>query len=650
MAELQLDPAMAGLGGGGGSAVGDGGSSGRGPPSPRPAGPTPRGHGRQSTAVAQTLEPGPGPPERAGGGGAARWVRLNVGGTYFVTTRQTLGREPKSFLCRLCCQEDPELDSDKDETGAYLIDRDPTYFGPILNYLRHGKLIITKELAEEGVLEEAEFYNIASLVRLVKERIRDNENRTSQGPVKHVYRVLQCQEEELTQMVSTMSDGWKFEQLISIGSSYNYGNEDQAEFLCVVSRELNNSTNGIVIEPSEKAKKYEQTLHQRQVVLAAGSSSAPELRIHPRRSEMRRHCTALQPAPWHTCALMTSQAGCRGWLHPNYDISSTSAILRERASGNSSQRMLEDQVLCPICLEVFRNPVTTACGHNFCMSCLQSFWDHLAAIGETYYCPQCRETFPTRPRLCKNVILGEMVTCFTQAKSQTSGPLWNLAGPTDVACDFCSPQKLRSVKSCLQCMASLCEKHLRSHFEDQVFQDHQLLEPVWDLKNRLCRKHLKLRQLYCRTEGSCVCGTCLLEEHKNHDTTPLEDERARKEVEVRKIQANVENQMLIIASDSQKHHGRVSFLSKLIQTMRYEVNNCFSEILHEIKQLQIQVLEFVEKEEAAALGNLGSSIQQSHNRLLTLEGDSVWLQSLLTNRSDEQFLQAKPPSRPRTPL
>lgn len=44
------------------------------------------------------------------------------------------------------------------------------------------------------------------------------------------------------------------DQLISIGSSYNYGNEDQAEFLCVVSRELNNSTNGIVIEPSEKAK------------------------------------------------------------------------------------------------------------------------------------------------------------------------------------------------------------------------------------------------------------------------------------------------------------------------------------------------------------------------------------------------------------
>merc|ERR1739842_71925 len=115
--------------------------------------------------------------DKSGATRPREWVKLNVGGTNFLTTRTTCCKDPNSFLCRLV-QEDPELlHTDKDETGAYLIDRDPTYFGPVLNYLRHGKLVINKDLAEEGVLEEAEFYNITDLIRLVKERINQRDNR-----------------------------------------------------------------------------------------------------------------------------------------------------------------------------------------------------------------------------------------------------------------------------------------------------------------------------------------------------------------------------------------------------------------------------------------------------------------------------------------
>lgn len=46
----------------------------------------------------------------------SQWVKLNVGGTVFLTTRTTLCRDPKSFLYRLI-QDEPDLNSDK----VYLI-------------------------------------------------------------------------------------------------------------------------------------------------------------------------------------------------------------------------------------------------------------------------------------------------------------------------------------------------------------------------------------------------------------------------------------------------------------------------------------------------------------------------------------------------
>ncbi|KAA0203776.1 hypothetical protein HAZT_HAZT004272 [Hyalella azteca] len=178
-------------------------------------------------------------------GDKKEWVKLNVGGTCFLTTRTTLTKDPESLFAKLINDDISGMVTDgKDENGAIMFDRDPTYFSPILNFLRHGKMVINKDVAEEGVLEEAEFFNVAEAIRLVRERIRVRDNEKQQRPAgkQHMYRVLQCHENELTQLISTMSDGWDFEQVINIGSQYSYGSEDQAEFLCVVSREYSTAS------------------------------------------------------------------------------------------------------------------------------------------------------------------------------------------------------------------------------------------------------------------------------------------------------------------------------------------------------------------------------------------------------------------------
>ena len=104
-----------------------------------------------------------------------------------------------------------------------------------------------------GVLEEAEFYNITQLIKLVKDRIKSRSGEPTSNRT-NVYRVLQCHEDELTQMVSTLSDGWKFEQLVNIGSQYNYGNGDHSEFLCVVSRECQNEEQSASSSSNDRGK------------------------------------------------------------------------------------------------------------------------------------------------------------------------------------------------------------------------------------------------------------------------------------------------------------------------------------------------------------------------------------------------------------
>ncbi|VDK61345.1 unnamed protein product [Onchocerca ochengi] len=194
------------------------------------------------------------------------WIRLNVGGTIFQTTRQTLCREANSFLARLC-KENDELPSQKDETGAILIDRDPEYFAPVLNYLRHGKLVVNKNVSIEGVLEEAEFYNLPRLIQLCTERLAEFGLKKAKQ-TKHVYRVLQCHEEELTNVVSAMSDGWKLVQLIPVGQ-FQYQSDMQSEFLCVVSREFpdNEIKNGEHTDLTDRVKALQQKARRKPLVL-----------------------------------------------------------------------------------------------------------------------------------------------------------------------------------------------------------------------------------------------------------------------------------------------------------------------------------------------------------------------------------------------
>ncbi|XP_058796015.1 BTB/POZ domain-containing protein KCTD9 isoform X2 [Phymastichus coffea] len=112
----------------------------------------------------------------------SEWIMLNVGGKCFSTTRSTLiNNEPTSMLARMFNNNEKNkwnmLPSQQDHNGAYLIDRSSTYFEPLLNYLRHGQLIIDPGLNPAGLLEEARFFRIEGAVEILEEMVKEEDKK-----------------------------------------------------------------------------------------------------------------------------------------------------------------------------------------------------------------------------------------------------------------------------------------------------------------------------------------------------------------------------------------------------------------------------------------------------------------------------------------
>ncbi len=84
--------------------------------------------------------------------------------------------------------------------------------------------------------------------------------------------------------------------------------------------------------------------------------------------------------------------------------------------------------MCPVCLDLLKDPVIIPCGHSYCKSCITVCWDQEDQM-RVYSCPQCRQTFSSRPALATNTMVAEVVE---------KRPADCYAGAGDVQCDVCT--------------------------------------------------------------------------------------------------------------------------------------------------------------------------------------------------------------------
>ncbi|XP_024288791.1 E3 ubiquitin/ISG15 ligase TRIM25 [Oncorhynchus tshawytscha] len=277
----------------------------------------------------------------------------------------------------------------------------------------------------------------------------------------------------------------------------------------------------------------------------------------------------------------------------------------------------EQELTCSICLDLFNDPVSTPCGHNFCQGCIGGYW----ASSTTCTCPLCKHQFPERPQLNINRVFAHIAEKYKEAHYGTGKPhMSDVNTPGAMAnsnpfleemikCDVCTGKKQVAISSCLTCTASYCEAHVQPHLNTPFYANHQLLEPREALRGRTCPLHHRLLEVYCRTDQICICAICVLEEHRTHRTVSVQTERVNKQKLIGKTELEIQNRI-------EGKHFRLNELKSRLETVRNYARGEMSEVEQLLGELSRSV-DRIREELVGGMEEKRASVETRGERLVT---------------------------------
>ncbi|XP_034094402.1 probable E3 ubiquitin-protein ligase TRIML1 [Gymnodraco acuticeps] len=301
--------------------------------------------------------------------------------------------------------------------------------------------------------------------------------------------------------------------------------------------------------------------------------------------------------------------------------------------------LTEDQFLCSICLDVFTDPVSTPCGHNFCKACISEHWD----INIQSQCPNCNKLFFPIPELQVNTFISEMAAQFRQSaqqKASSSSSEQHVVKPGEVPCDVCTGTRLKALKSCLVCLESYCETHLEPHLTRAGLKKHQLIDPEENLESRMCVKHDKLLELFCKADQVCVCMLCTVLDHKTHDVVPLKEGYEGKKAELGKTEAEIQ-QMI------QKRRLKIQEMNRSVELSKEGADReiadgvqVFTALKESVERSQAELIDTIKEKQRETEEQAEGFIKELEQEISELKKRSSEVEQLSRSKDQLHLLQS----------
>ncbi|XP_039636184.1 tripartite motif-containing protein 16-like [Perca fluviatilis] len=298
-------------------------------------------------------------------------------------------------------------------------------------------------------------------------------------------------------------------------------------------------------------------------------------------------------------------------------------------------------ISCSICLDLLKDPVTTPCGHSYCMNCIKGHWDE-EDRKYIYSCPQCRKTFTPRPVLLKSTMLADLVEQLKKTGLHVAPADHCYAGAEDVACDVCTGRKLKAHKSCLFCLVSYCEKHIQPHYESETFKKHKLVEPSKNLQENVCSRHDEVMKIFCRTDQKLICSLCLMDEHKGHDTVSAAAERAERQRELEGSRQNIQQKIQDREKDVDLLQQQAEAINLSADKAVEDSEKIFTELIRLLEKRSSDVKQQVRSQQKSEVSRVKELQEKLEQEITELKRKDAELKKLSHTEDHNQFLHNYP--------